>query len=997
MNGQDWTKGTLPETHELNDIQFFTDGTPLLKPDRGEHLIRRNGSWNTMDLVPGSGEVEASFIKDDTLFVFERRTFGYSLNKGQTFTTVFEFNESLIDHTAHLWKFENHFVLHHTAGASDYLSVFNQQGDRIFYNSLSLGLPAIIYNPCGEVLFIDRNTYYLWNDQNLILSTGLAEHVIPDGNDILEQNGGYFYRGGNTLYTTNGCNFDWVPLVSHGLIASMQYVWINQEEDIFLLDENADYFIEQQDGSNSWEEVIPDINYAFVHSVNESALNNQFSLTANELFRKNTNDQNWVKADSIGSSKYQIQYSPDGDLYVNRGKDILYSNDNGQSFTVIPVPVGIFTNGSYLMTVLADDMIFLLDDILGDNYYTLNNGVDWIPALSTSFGLEVPQIKLVNNNILIAEGYYDFTVTRINLGSNEVTMEDMGDFFSVNYYGITILDDGTIYFQAFDPNFANPEGLYRYRYGEELEFMGQFPQLANISVMTSSGTDLLGFGLQEYYVFNGISLETHDYVNLPASSSKRFLLSENEYLYVIIDGHRIFRSVQPLSYSRFLQGSVYHHNNLDCVLDTSESTLTNWIVKAENAEFLRIKPTDKFGHFTFSLPEGEYKVSTQPITNRWDLCDHEYMVTINESGPTVQQDFMATPVTNCAELSIDFSTPLLRRCFGNYYSIQVRNTGPQASSGTSLILELDPFFDITSATIPYTQVEPGVLKFDIGILEVNDVVTFRIFFTLSCEAELGQEHCLAGVLEDANGCGGDRNSYTECQENIGSFDPNDKRIFNGQGDEAVQVDKGEYIYYHIRFQNTGTDTAFTVEVVDPLSPRLDLSSLELLSASHPYEYSITDGPSLLVQFDNIHLPDSSTNEPASHGYFKFRVKPLPEFDYGTIIPNQAEIYFDFNEAVLTNETSLVILPYVATNETKGQLTFELYPNPVDNLLFLALPEMDRQLISSFECINHLGQTILNVRELTNNSLDVKSLIPGIYFLLLKSNGVLIGMRSFVKQ
>ena len=40
----------------------------------------------------------------------------------------------------------------------------------------------------------------------------------------------------------------------------------------------------------------------------------------------------------------------------------------------------------------------------------------------------------------------------------------------------------------------------------------------------------------------------------------------------------------------------------------------------------------------------------------------------------------------------------------------------------------------------------------------------------------------------------------------------------------------------------------------------------MLSASHPYTYEITDGPDLLVKFENILLPDSTTNEPASNGF-----------------------------------------------------------------------------------------------------------------------------------
>ncbi len=62
-----------------------------------------------------------------------------------------------------------------------------------------------------------------------------------------------------------------------------------------------------------------------------------------------------------------------------------------------------------------------------------------------------------------------------------------------------------------------------------------------------------------------------------------------------------------------------------------------------------------------------------------------------------------------------------------------------------------------------------------------------------------------------------------------------------------------------------TRKGFTVRIIDPLSTYLDLGTLEMLSASHPYTYEITDGPLLVADFKKILLPDNSTNEPASHG------------------------------------------------------------------------------------------------------------------------------------
>src|SRR5688500_8257333 len=80
-NGLDWNEDYLISTHQLNDIQYYLDGTPLMKPKNRAHIIRRDGQWTAMD-AGGTGFVETSFLKDDTLFIFKENRFAYSLDKG---------------------------------------------------------------------------------------------------------------------------------------------------------------------------------------------------------------------------------------------------------------------------------------------------------------------------------------------------------------------------------------------------------------------------------------------------------------------------------------------------------------------------------------------------------------------------------------------------------------------------------------------------------------------------------------------------------------------------------------------------------------------------------------------------------------------------------------------------------------------------------------------------------------------------------------------------
>ena len=110
--------------------------------------------------------------------------------------------------------------------------------------------------------------------------------------------------------------------------------------------------------------------------------------------------------------------------------------------------------------------------------------------------------------------------------------------------------------------------------------------------------------------------------------------------------------------------------------------------------------------------------------------------------------------------------------------------------------------------------------------------------------------------------------------------------------------------YKIRFQNTGTDVAYRVVVVDTLSEHLDLSTLQVGATSHPsrFEVSGKGRPVLTWTFDNIMLPDSTVDEPGSHGYIQFSIKPKAELAEKTAVENFADIFFDFNSPIRTNLT-----------------------------------------------------------------------------------------------
>ena len=115
---------------------------------------------------------------------------------------------------------------------------------------------------------------------------------------------------------------------------------------------------------------------------------------------------------------------------------------------------------------------------------------------------------------------------------------------------------------------------------------------------------------------------------------------------------------------------------------------------------------------------------------------------------------------------------------------------------------------------------------------------------------------------------------TDCAQVRGSYDPNDKQGFPEGFGELNRIEKDQSINYRIRFQNTGSDTAFTVVVLDTLSEFLDYTSVIPGASSHPYTFHHEDNK-LEFRFNNIDLVQKSLNEPASIGFVEFKVKQKP--------------------------------------------------------------------------------------------------------------------------
>ncbi|MEO1438306.1 MAG: T9SS type A sorting domain-containing protein, partial [Bacteroidota bacterium] len=207
----------------------------------------------------------------------------------------------------------------------------------------------------------------------------------------------------------------------------------------------------------------------------------------------------------------------------------------------------------------------------------------------------------------------------------------------------------------------------------------------------------------------------------------------------------------------------------------------------------------------------------------------------------------------------------------------------------------------------------------------------------------------------------------------------------------------------LRFQNTGTDTAFNIVIRDTLPEVLDGYSLVMGTSSHDYSYDIRDGRILIVTYNNIMLPDSNVNEPASNGFFKFRIQQKPDLPIGTRIENSAAIFFDFNDPIITNTEFHEIWDGMLPNSIEStapaidELEVRIMPNPFSTQTRIEVVS-DQYTNLEFWVYDALGQRV-DFKRFTGNQLDYQHnhLPKGLYLYEIRSNGQRLRSGKLVVQ
>ncbi len=574
-------------------------------------------------------------------------------------------------------------------------------------------------------------------------------------------------------------------------------------------------------------------------------------------------------------------------------------------------------------------------------------------------------------------------------------------------------------------------------------------------------------------------------------------------------------------YSNIINGRIANDTSMDCLVDSSEVGLVNWIVEArKDATQSFFGSSDSLGNYEITADTGAYHLILHSPNPYWGICTDSVPLLLTEFYDTTTVDFAVQPDIECPLLVVDVATPWLRRCFDNVYTVNYCNDGTMQADSAYVDIHLDPYLNFISASIPEQMISANEYRFQLGDLAIGACGSFNFTVNVDCDSTvLGQNHCVeahiypdslclpmnpnwsgafvevdaecqdsvlqftientgAGsmdgplryvIIEDAilmhhssfeliagesqeiplanngasyliyaeqepgapgqsvpilsvEGCvstpgfpfstgfvnqfsHNDLNPFIDidCRANRGSYDPNDKQGFPlGYGAEHF-IEANTPIDYMIRFQNTGTDTAFTVVIKDTLSAWLNPASLRAGVSSHPYEFSLSGGGIATFTFNNILLPDSTTNLAGSNGFVKFRINQEADNAIDTRIENRAAIFFDFNPPIFTNTTFHTIgedwLSIILDTKdlTSSLEDIKVYPNPLRSSALFDLG--DQQIKNGqFVLYNTQGQ-LVGLQDFSGSTFTFErnQLSSGFYFFNIREEGKLIGKGKLIIQ
>ncbi len=445
-----------------------------------------------------------------------------------------------------------------------------------------------------------------------------------------------------------------------------------------------------------------------------------------------------------------------------------------------------------------------------------------------------------------------------------------------------------------------------------------------------------------------------------------------------------------------IKGCVFFDNQNNCQYDSTCSIVEGNLIHLMPENIYTT--TDSLGNYTFVKPTGIATIEYIPKFNFAYLCNNSSYTVNMANGYNDTLDFGL----RFKEAVYDISTTILsgtaRPGFQQYTIIDAENLSTQKVYNKTLKVSIDSQFTLVSSSVPPDSISGNLLFWFIDSMNAGATHTITLL-NLVNNGTLGYQYKHITEVSPQGDLNLLNNTDTMASTVIGSVDPNYKAA-NPVGITSHHfIENNIPINYYVEFQNTGTDTAFNIKIFDDLDNDLDINTLVVKKASHPMHYKIVNRQ-LQFYFDNVLLVDSNKDYKKSIGYLTYTIMPKKSAD-GTLIHNNAAIYFDFNEPVITNTTFHTIGRPGCLFDDENLNDFNFFPNPVSDQSIMITVNMATDEKYDIVLSDIAGKEIYKLSSQKDKKgkyqhpINFSNMVnAGIYFLTLKTSSNNISKKVF---
>lgn len=439
-------------------------------------------------------------------------------------------------------------------------------------------------------------------------------------------------------------------------------------------------------------------------------------------------------------------------------------------------------------------------------------------------------------------------------------------------------------------------------------------------------TILLKNGFTETITFNNNPSIKFICIDLPELSSIQALV--NQYGYTNTCNVNSYCSFTPGGNYNTITGTVrFDENNNGC--DAGDEVFEHMKLKINDGTTTGETFVKNNGKYDFYALAGNFTVTVEPENpSLFTVTPSIFVINFADANNNVStQNICVTQNGNVKDLEVIFAPVTdARPGFDAVYKLIWRNKGNTTLSGTVTLAFDNTKMLFLSSVLPST-VSGNQVTFNFTNLKPYANTSSELTFKINAPTNptnpvnIGDTLNFSAIIDSPSGeSTPEDNEFAFKQTVVGSFDPNDITCLEGSQVPSSMI--GKYLHYIVNFENTGTAPATNIVVEMNVNPDdFDISSLQLQNTSHSTYTKVTGNKVEFIMKD-INLAA------LAHGNVALKIKSNNNLITGDSVSNQANIYFDYNFPVETNEAiTLIKNPTLQTNDTISNNSINIYPNP----------------------------------------------------------------------